>query len=107
MNGQAVVVLVSQGRGIVGRVVILISGHYLKSVRLPTGQHQGRKMTHDFGLGRNHHSWNKDKGRYVREVIFRAQRSTQSVSPRKLGARPIPRDKQYHYEPERKKENRD
>lgn len=43
----------------------------------------------------------------VREVIFRTQRSTQSVSPRKLGACPIPRDKQYHYEPERKKENRE
>ena len=63
MNGQAVVVLISQGCGIVGRVVILISGHYLKSVRLPTGQHQGRKMAHNFGLGRNHHSWNKDNGR--------------------------------------------
>ena len=62
MNGQTVIVLISQGRGSVGRVVILISGHYLKSVWLPTGQHESRKMAHDFGLGRNHHSWNKDNG---------------------------------------------
>lgn len=60
MNGQTVVVLISQGCRIVGRIVILISGHYLKGVWLPTGQHKSRKMAHDFGLGRNHHSWNKD-----------------------------------------------
>lgn len=62
MNGQTVIVLISQGRGIVGRVVILISGHYLKGVWLPTGQYKSRKMAHNFGLGRNHHSWNKDNG---------------------------------------------
>ena len=62
MNGQTVIVLISQGRGIVRRVVILISGHYLKSVWLPTGQHKSRKMAHDFGLGRNYHSWHKDNG---------------------------------------------
>lgn len=61
LNGQTVIVLVFQGCGIVGRVVILISGHYLKGVGLPTGQHKSRKMAHYFGLGRNHHSWNKDK----------------------------------------------
>lgn len=43
----------------------------------------------------------------VREVIFRAQRSTQSVSPGKLGASPVPRDKQYHYEAEKEKENKE
>lgn len=59
MNGHTVIVLVSQGCGIVGRVVILISGHYLKGVWLSTGQHQSRKMAHYFGLGRNHHSWNR------------------------------------------------
>lgn len=62
MNGQTVIVLISQGRGIVGRVVILISGHYLKSVWLPTGQHKSREVAHDFGLGRNHRSWNRDNG---------------------------------------------
>lgn len=62
MNGQTVIVLISQGCGIVGGVVIFISGHYLKGVWLPTGQHKSRKMAHYFGLGRNHHSWNKDNG---------------------------------------------
>lgn len=62
MDGHAVIVLISQGRGVVGWVVVLISRHYLKSVRLPTGQHKSRKVAHDFGLGRNHHSWNTDKG---------------------------------------------
>lgn len=56
MNGQTVIMLISQGRGIVGRVVILISGHYLKGVWLSTGQYKSRKMAHYFGLGRNHHS---------------------------------------------------
>ena len=59
MDGQTVIVLVSQRSGIVGRVVILISGHYLKGVWLSTGQHKSRKMAHYFGLGRNHHSWNR------------------------------------------------
>lgn len=51
--------LISQGHGVVGWVVILISGHYLQSVWLTTGQHKSGKMAHDFGFGRNHHSWNR------------------------------------------------
>lgn len=61
MNGQAVAVLISQGHGVVGWVVILISGHYLQSVWLTTGQHKSRKMAHNFGFGRNHHAWNRQR----------------------------------------------
>jgi hypothetical protein len=59
INGQTIVVFISQGCGIVGRVVILISGYYLKGMWLPTCQHKSRKMAHNFGLGRNHHSWKR------------------------------------------------
>ena len=85
MNGQTVIVLISQGRGIVGRVVVLISGHYLKGVWLSTGQYKSRKMAHYFGLGRNHHSWNRQWNLILSGQLIRAQRSLQSVSPRELG----------------------
>lgn len=81
MNGQTVIVLISQGCRIVGRVVILVSGHYLKGVWLPTGQHKSRKMAYDFGLGRNHHSWNKDNWilTFLRGA-FQGTKITQSIS---------------------------
>lgn len=85
MNGHTVIVLISQGCGIVGRIVILISGHYLKGVWLSTGQHKSRKVAHYFGLGRNHHSWNRQWNLILTGGLFRAQRSLQSVSPRELG----------------------
>lgn len=55
MDGEAVIVLIYQGHRIAGGIVILISGNYLQSVLLPTGQHQSGEMADNFGFGRNHH----------------------------------------------------
>lgn len=55
MDGKAVIVLIYQGHRIAGGIVILISGSYMQSVLLPTGQDQSGEMADNFGFGGNHH----------------------------------------------------
>lgn len=63
MNGQAVVVL-SSLRDVELLVEICHThlGALFEECAAALSQHQGRKMAHNFSLGRNHHAWNKDKG---------------------------------------------